>query len=138
MTRTAKNAWFSVLAPAHRPRATLVCFAYGGGNAAAFRAWTRHAPADDGCFDHAARFVIVPTTVGEVAGEWQLIGSAVIFAKDLDGHTRRRGSRTIEFSQSSLACCHLIYSPKKCGAPTPLKNPPRSPPAAGNHSAGMR
>lgn len=46
MNRATKNAWFSVLAAAHRPRATLVCFPYGGGNAAAFRAWARHTPAD--------------------------------------------------------------------------------------------
>jgi len=46
MNHAPKNAWFSVLAGVHRPRATLICFAYGGGNAAAFRAWARHAPAD--------------------------------------------------------------------------------------------
>jgi medium-chain acyl-[acyl-carrier-protein] hydrolase len=41
-----KNPWFSVLAAAARPRATLVCFPFGGGNSAAFRTWSRHLPAD--------------------------------------------------------------------------------------------
>jgi medium-chain acyl-[acyl-carrier-protein] hydrolase len=41
-----KNPWFSVLAAVARPRATLVCFPFGGGNSSTFRPWSRYLPAD--------------------------------------------------------------------------------------------
>lgn len=41
-----KQSWFTVLSAVTRPRATLVCFPFGGGNSSAFRSWARHLPAD--------------------------------------------------------------------------------------------
>lgn len=38
--------WFVELKPAVRPRATLFCFPFGGGSAAAFRPWADHVPSD--------------------------------------------------------------------------------------------
>jgi hypothetical protein len=50
--------------------------------------------------------VIAPLAIGEIAGEWQLIGSALVLAQHLDRRPRWRRSGTIEFSQSSIARCH--------------------------------
>ena len=70
---------------------------------------TRHAPADNGRLQRAAGFVIVPTPAVVVADERQLIRAAVVFTKYLDRQAGRRDSRPIEFSQSSFACCHVIF-----------------------------
>ena len=69
----------------------------------------RHAPTDHRCFDHAAGFVIVPSAFEVVAGERQLIRPTMIFAQHLDRQARRRYASAIKFSQSSFACCHLIF-----------------------------
>src|SRR5262249_33925118 len=72
-----------------------------------FRALQRRKPpADHGRFQRTAGFVIAPSAVRKTAGEWQLVGSALILAQDLDRHPRWRASRAIEFSQSSFARCH--------------------------------
>jgi hypothetical protein len=83
----------------------------------------RHAPTHYRCLDRAAGFVIVPPAIDEVAWKRQLIGAAVVLAKDLDRQTRRRDSGAIKFSQSSFACCHLIYSPKYAARPRRPENP---------------
>ena len=71
----------------------------------------RHAPCDHGRFQRAAGFMIAPLAISERAGERKLIGAAVIFAQYLDRQSRWRFPRAIEFSQSSFACSHLLYSP---------------------------
>jgi len=78
----------------------------------------RQPPADHGCFQRAAGFVVAPLAVEIIAGERQLIGSALVLAQHLDRRARWRFARAIEFSQSSIACCHLIF-PALCGADAP-------------------
>ena len=66
----------------------------------------RQSPTDHGCFQRAAGFVVAPLAVEIVAGEWQLIGSALVLAQHLDRRARWRFAGAIEFSQSSFARCH--------------------------------
>ena len=77
----------------------------------------RHAPSHHGRFHRAAGFVVMPSAVGVVAWERQLICSAMILAKNLNRHALRRDTRAVKFRQSSFACCHLIYSPKCTARP---------------------
>jgi hypothetical protein len=48
----------------------------------------------------------------------------VIFAKHLNRQARRRFPGAIEFSQSSVACCH-VYSPLAAACPRHLLKSPR-------------
>ena len=69
----------------------------------------RHPPRHDGRIKRAAGYVIVPASIVEVAGERQLIGSAVIFAQYLDWQSCRWNTCAIEFRQSSFSCSHLQF-----------------------------
>ena len=84
----------------------------------------RHPPADHGCLQCAAGFVIPPPAVEITAGERQLVGSALVLAQHLDRQARWRFARAIEFSQPSFACCHLIF-PALRGADAPFQFPAR-------------
>ena len=84
----------------------------------------RQPPSNHGCFQCAAGFVVAPLAVEIIAGERQLIGSALVFAQHLDRRARWRFARAIEFSQSSFACCHLIF-PALRGADAPFQFPAR-------------
>jgi hypothetical protein len=66
--------------------------------------------------------MIAPLAVEVKAGERQLVGSALVLAQHLDRRARWRFARAIEFSQSSIACCHLIF-PALRGADAPFQVP---------------
>ena len=76
-------------------------------------------PADHGRFNRAAGFVIAPFAIDVAAGERQLIGAAVVFAKHLDRLIRRRFAVAIELSQPSFARCHFPGSPLPIPRPFP-------------------
>src|ERR1700690_3099350 len=55
--------------------------------------------------------MVAPGAVDEAAGEWQLIGAALVFAQPLDRLIRRRLSFAVEFSQPFFARRHLRPTP---------------------------
>src|SRR5438477_10665584 len=76
--------------------------------ASSYRAGTWQAPADHRGLDHAAGSVIAPLTIDPAAGEGQLIGSAVILAKNFHGLVGRRISVPVELRQPLFTRCHTI------------------------------
>ena len=99
----------------------------------------RQPPSDHGCFQSAAGFVVAPLTVEIIAGERQLVGSALVLAQHLDRRARWRFACAIEFCQSSLACCHLIFpAVSRRGRAVSGSPPACSIQPLGIKSAGMR
>jgi|HubBroStandDraft_6_1064221.scaffolds.fasta_scaffold390052_2 hypothetical protein len=102
---------------------------------------SRQTPPDHGRFQRAAGFVIAPLAIDKITGKRKLIGSAVIFAQHLNRQARRRFPSAIEFSQSSVACCH-VCSPLSAACPRRIPDPPAryccNPAHPRNHNAGMR
>jgi hypothetical protein len=65
-------------------------------------------PADHRRLDRAAGAHIAPLAIGPSAGEWQLIGSAMIFAKHLYRLVWWRFAAAIELRQPLFARCHRV------------------------------
>ena len=72
------------------------------------RAGARQPPAHHGGLDHAAGPVIAPLTVDPAAGEGQLIGTAVILAKNFHWLVWRRIPISVELRQPFFTRCHTI------------------------------
>lgn len=73
-----------------------------------YRAGTRQPPADHRGLDHAAGPVVAPMPVDPAAGEGQLIGAAVILAKNFHWLVWRRIPISVELRQPFFTRCHTI------------------------------
>ena len=98
--------------------------------------WALQAPADNSRLDSVAGFVVEPLAIHESAGEWQLIGSAMILAQNLNRLIRRWLSFAVELGKTSFARCHATNLPRYQSPPRCLARPVGS--SQKNHNARMR
>jgi hypothetical protein len=75
------------------------------------RATSTHAPANNPCFNLAARIHAQPSAVAPSAQEGNDIRADVVLAKELKSLIRRRYAFMSESSNALLSCCHrdLVY-----------------------------